>query len=157
MTKYLMMLLSVGILGIGMTTMAQEKNEPKHEPKHEPKQAPGERGEGRGPGGGMMVSPEVREANQKLRQLINEYNKEKDEKRLEAIKTQLGAIQDLQIKAIEQRVAEMKEKKDANIARDLEAIKKGEFRGMGDRDRQGGGRGQGGGGRGEGRGPRDAK
>jgi Spy/CpxP family protein refolding chaperone len=137
--KYLMMLLSVGILGVGMTAMGQEKDAPP---------APPEAREGRpggpgGPGGrGMMaMSKELREATQKLRQTIREYDKDKNEQKLEEIKKQVTAIQDIQIKELETQLTEMKAKKEENINKTIEQIKSGEFQKQLNRFRQGGERG----------------
>ncbi len=149
--KYVMMLLSVGMLGVGMTAMAQDEGDRPAPPPEAREGRPG-----MGPGGGMFASKEFREATQKLRQLVREYTKNKDDKEksdklLADIKTQLTTIQDIQIKTLETRVAEMKAKKEEKVNTTLEAIKSGEFQKQFQRGggRQGGERGRKGG-RGEG-------
>ena len=126
-TKYVMMLLSVGMLGVGMTAMAQDEGDRPAPPREAREGRPG-----MGPGDGLFASKELREATQKLRQLVREYNKNKDDKEksdklLADIKTQLTSIQDLRIKALETRVTEMKAKKDEHVTKALETIKSGEF------------------------------
>lgn len=122
MNKYALMLLSAGMIGLGSTLVAQDEAPPKQEAKRE---APGRNFGPRG--GGMRMSPEVREATMKLNSLVREYDKEKDEKVLEDIKKQLETIQDLRIKAAEEQLKELKDKKDETVNKTFESIKSGEF------------------------------
>lgn len=119
-TRYVMMLLSVGLLGAGMAVMGQEKEADKPAPPREAR-------EGRPGGFGMGMSREVREATMKLRQLVRDYDTEKSDKALDEVKKQLTAIEDLRIKDLEERAAELKAKKEENINQTLEKIKSGEY------------------------------
>ncbi len=121
-SKYAVMLLSAGMIGLGSSLAAQDDA-----PPPPPKQGEKREFAPRGGGMGMRMSKELREATMKLNGLVKDYDKEKDEKVLESIKTQLGVIQDIRIKDAEEQLKELKDKKDETVNTALESIKSGEF------------------------------
>ncbi|MDD2403867.1 MAG: hypothetical protein PHV75_08935 [Victivallaceae bacterium] len=144
-SKYAMMLVGAGMIGLGTIVSAQDgENQQKQERRRENREShvrSQQRNENNQHGaisqrdGMPQQNPEVREANRELMKLIRDYKQskakdqdtEKSAKLLEEIKSQIAKIQKLRINEAEKRLEQLKAQQAENAEKMLKNIEEGKF------------------------------